>query len=83
MGCIKIICHLSQGFSSESHFLFADKMEKSGAPKPVKQKTYVHFILASLSLWGLYIDFHFHICGLTRALPLIPKRDTSFTRSRG
>lgn len=28
MGCIKIICHLSQGFSSESHFLFADKMEK-------------------------------------------------------
>lgn len=73
MSCIKIICHLSPGFSSESHSLFADKMEKSGAPKLAKQKTYMHFILAGLSLWGPYIEFHFQFCGLTRAQTLIPK----------
>lgn len=58
------------------YFLFADKMEKSSAPVPVKQKTYVYFILAGLSLCGLYMDFHFHICGLTQALLFIPEYDT-------
>lgn len=58
MSCIKIICHLSPGFSSESHFLFADKMEKSAVRKPAEQKTYARFVLAGSSLWGFCVDPH-------------------------
>lgn len=51
-------------------------MEKSAAPKPVKEKNLRAFHSGGFVLVGAYIDFHFHICGLTQVPPppsLIPQ----------
>lgn len=59
-------------------------MEKSAAPKPVKQKNLRAFHSGGFVLVGAYIDFHFHICGLTQVPhPLFPKRYRSFSKLPG
>lgn len=60
-------------------------MEKSAAAKPVKEKNLRAFHSGGFVLVGAYIDFHFHICGLTQVPPhpLFPKRYTSLSKLPG